>query len=161
MSRFGAMFFSDHAAAFRNFGSALRPGGRRVLMSWQAFEKNLCIRSIRDAFAAGRELPGEPSGQPGPFGLAEETYIKQVLADAGYTDVTVEELRETMWFGRTVDDAFAFWRSTSLDRGLLGDADEALRTKAYTSLHELLAGHQTPEGVRPDSAAWLTVGRKP
>jgi ubiquinone/menaquinone biosynthesis C-methylase UbiE len=160
ISRFGAMFFSDPAAAFRSISAALRPDGRLVLLTWQPFEKNVWIRSIRDAFAAGRELPGEPSGRPGPFGLAEELHIRQVLADAGFVAVSLDEIYEPMWFGRAVEDAFAFWTSTGLDRGLLGDADEALRSRAYTSLRDLFATHKTDEGVLLDSAAWLTMARK-
>jgi ubiquinone/menaquinone biosynthesis C-methylase UbiE len=33
-SRMGVMFFADPAAAFRNIGSALKPGGRLVFACW-------------------------------------------------------------------------------------------------------------------------------
>ena len=36
VSRFGTMFFADPVAAFGNIGRALRPGGRLVMMVWQA-----------------------------------------------------------------------------------------------------------------------------
>jgi SAM-dependent methyltransferase len=160
LSRFGAMFFGDHTAALRNIGNSLRPGGRVVLMSWLPFEDNVWIRSIRDAFAAGRELPGEPSGRPGPFGLSEPNYVRSVLSGAGFTDVSLEEIREPMWFGATANDAFAFWASSGMNQGLLGDADHALRERAHASLRRLFSEHQTSEGVLLESAAWLTTARK-
>jgi SAM-dependent methyltransferase len=160
LSRFGAMFFGDHTAALRNVGSSLRRGGRVVLMSWLPFEENVWIRSIRDAFAAGRELPGEPSGRPGPFGLSESDYIRTVLGDAGFAEITLEEVREPMWFGATAEDAFAFWASSGMNRGLLGDADDGLRARAHASLRRLFNEHQTHDGVLLESAAWLTTARK-
>jgi SAM-dependent methyltransferase len=160
LSRFGAMFFDDHAAALRNIGSAIRPGGRIVLMSWLPFENNVWIQRIRDAFAAGRNLPGEPSGRPGPFGLAEPAYIRALLLDAQFTDIRIEEIREPMWFGRTADDALAFWKSSGMNRGLLGDAEPALRERAYASLRSLFQECETAGGVLLDSAAWLTTARK-
>jgi SAM-dependent methyltransferase len=161
MSRFGAMFFDDPVVAFRNIGGALRQGGRLVLVSWRPFEENVWIRSIRDAFAAGRDLPPEESGVPGPFGLADAGHIKRVLTEAGFDDVVLEPLREKMWFGNTVDDAFNFWTSTGLDSGLLGNADPALRSRAYASLRDLFSAHETSQGIELESAAWLTTARTP
>jgi SAM-dependent methyltransferase len=161
MSRFGAMFFSDHAAALRNIGSALRTGGRLVLMSWQPAADNVWIQRVRDAFAAGRKLPDEPSGGPGPFGLAEPGYVRDVLAAAGFADVDLEMVNEPMWFGATADDAFNFWSNSGLSRGLLRDADKATCDRAFASLRGLFEAHHTPDGVLLESAAWLTTARKP
>jgi ubiquinone/menaquinone biosynthesis C-methylase UbiE len=40
ISRFGAMFFSDPAAAFTNIGQAVRSGARLVLLVWQDHDRN-------------------------------------------------------------------------------------------------------------------------
>jgi SAM-dependent methyltransferase len=61
ISRFGAMFFGDPVAAFRNIGRALRPGGRLALLSWREVGKNEWLLAIREALAAGRTLPRGPS----------------------------------------------------------------------------------------------------
>jgi SAM-dependent methyltransferase len=161
LSRFGAMFFDDPVGAFRNIGRALCHGGRLVLLSWQRFEENTWIRSIRDAFAAGRDLPPEESGRPGPFGLAEADHINHVLTEAGFAGVVLQPLREKMWFGNTVEDAFNFWTSTGLDSGLLGNADDVLRSRAYASLRDLFSAHETSQGIELESAAWLTTARMP
>ena len=39
ISRFGTMFFSDPAMAFRNIAHAVRPGGRLVMMVWRAHDR--------------------------------------------------------------------------------------------------------------------------
>ena len=51
MSRYGTMFFADPIAAFRNIRGALRPGGRLVMMVWQAHEANEWSVAIHHALA--------------------------------------------------------------------------------------------------------------
>jgi SAM-dependent methyltransferase len=161
ISRFGSMFFSGPVEAFTNVRRALRPGGRMVLMSWMPFAENFWIRNVRAAFAAGRELPDEPSSRPGPFGLSDPAYVREVLGKAGFREINLSEVREPMWFGATAEKAFAFWDSSGMSRGLLGQADEALRERAHTSLRRLFEEHQTADGVLLDSAAWLITARNP
>lgn len=40
ISRYGATFFGDRVAAFRNINRALRPGGRLAILSWQPLSLN-------------------------------------------------------------------------------------------------------------------------
>jgi SAM-dependent methyltransferase len=56
ISRFGTMFFADPVAALANIGSALRPGGRLVMLVWQARERNEWSTAIRRALA-GPDIP--------------------------------------------------------------------------------------------------------
>ena len=71
ISRFGSMFFDDPVAAFGNIGRALRPGGRLVLMVWQARERNAWSTTIREAIAGDAELPPRRETGPSPFSLAD------------------------------------------------------------------------------------------
>lgn len=159
ISRFGCMFFSDPIAALRNFNAALKPGGRLVLMSWLPFNRNYWIKSIRGIFAAGRDLPDEPSGRPGPFGLAEPDHIRSVLAAAGFGGIVLREVREPMWFGFSAEVAYGFWTTAGIMGSLTG-VDEDVRRKVLDSLRGFFQAHETPEGVLLDSAAWLTTARK-
>jgi len=49
ISRFGTMFFADPVAAFANTGTALRPGGRLVILVWQGRDRNEWSTAIRQA----------------------------------------------------------------------------------------------------------------
>ncbi|MGH9286473.1 MAG: class I SAM-dependent methyltransferase, partial [Acidimicrobiales bacterium] len=60
ISSFGAMFFSDPAAAFANIGRALRPGGRLAMLAWRELARNEWVTAMRAALAAGRTLPAPP-----------------------------------------------------------------------------------------------------
>ena len=71
ISRFGSMFFADPVAAFGNIGRALRPGGRLVLMVWQARERNAWSTAIRAAIAGDADVPPLPATGPHPFSLGD------------------------------------------------------------------------------------------
>jgi hypothetical protein len=46
------------ATAFRNIRTALRPGGRLVMMVWQAHEVNECSVAVHQALAPHSSQPG-------------------------------------------------------------------------------------------------------
>jgi ubiquinone/menaquinone biosynthesis C-methylase UbiE len=71
ISRFGTMFFADPGAAFANIGRALRPGGRLVMMVWQAADRNEWDVTIRRSLQAAEGPAAIPSGGPDPFSLAD------------------------------------------------------------------------------------------
>jgi ubiquinone/menaquinone biosynthesis C-methylase UbiE len=64
ISRHGCMFFGDPEAAFGNIARALRPGGRLVLLTWQALERLEWQLAFRAAAAVGREVSSPPPGRP-------------------------------------------------------------------------------------------------
>jgi SAM-dependent methyltransferase len=159
VSRTGAMFFGDVVAAFTNIRRAVRPGGRLVLLVWQAPPRNEWIGEFSAAMAAGRELPAPPPGAPGPFSLADPDRVRAVLSTAGFADVDLEGVQEPMWFGRDADDAHR------LISGLLGwmldGLDETGRARALDALRATMVAHETRDGVLHGSAAWLIRARRP
>ncbi|MEP6762119.1 MAG: FAD-binding protein, partial [Sporichthyaceae bacterium] len=80
ISRFGAMFFADSAAAFANIGGAMRSGGRLALLSWQELRENEWLTAIRAALAAGRSLAEPPAGA-----LGSKPYRRRTLREPGPT----------------------------------------------------------------------------
>jgi SAM-dependent methyltransferase len=90
-SRFGVMFFADPAAAFANIRAALKPGGRLAFVCWRAFQDNPWMR---EPMAAAAPLlpplpPVDPTA-PGPFAFADDSRVRAILADAGFTGVAVD-----------------------------------------------------------------------
>jgi SAM-dependent methyltransferase len=154
-----AMFFGDRVAGLANVGNALRPGGRLVLLTWQPFPHQEWIREFSAALAAGRDLPQPASDAPGPFSLAEPDVIRSVLASAGYTDVTLEDLHEPMWFGAGSDDAYAL--VLGLLTWMLEGLDDDRRAGAQRALRATIDAHATPDGVVYDSAAWIIGATRP
>jgi SAM-dependent methyltransferase len=92
-SRFGVMFFDDPVAAFTHLRGLTVPGGRLGFACWRDPFSNpwmsLAVMAAVPVLGPPR-LPGPD--EPGPFSLADPARVRQVLDDAGWSDVTVEEL---------------------------------------------------------------------
>ena len=161
LSRFGAMFFADPVAAFANIRAALHPGGRLVMVSWRELADNEWVQSVRDAFAAGRDLPEPPIGMPGLCGLADPGQTTERLHAAGFDDVEITPVDTPFWVGADVDDATAFVRRTGIARGLSQGLDDAQRERALATLRDLLVAHETADGVQFGSGSWLISARRP
>ena len=152
ISRTGAMFFGDRAAAFANLHRALRRGGRLALLTWQPLEGNEWLQQIALALAAGRKPQLPPPGM-GPFSLSEPDHVREVLGRAGFADVSLEGHEAPMWFGKDAAEAHAFilgglgW--------MLQGLDEQDRMTALDALHATTAAHETGAGVTFRSAAWI------
>jgi SAM-dependent methyltransferase len=161
ISRFGVMFFADPVAAFTNIASALRPGGRLVMLVWQSLAANEWMSAMRDALAVGRDLPVPPPGAPGPFGMADTGYATGVLTGAGFTDVAFTGSEQPFDVGPDADDAYAFAAGLQPVLLMLADLDEPTRARALDGLRATIAAHETPDGVVFRSAAWVITAGKP
>jgi len=160
-SVFGAMFFGDPVAAFRNIRAGLRPGGRLALLTWRELARNEWLHGLRTALALGRVLPEPPVGAPGPLALAGADRVRQILTESGYAEVLLEPIDEPVQFGRDADDAYAFLSTIGFTRGLLNDLDGDQTEEALGNLRRLLEGRETTDGVLLGSSAWLVTARVP
>jgi SAM-dependent methyltransferase len=152
ISRFGTMFFADPVAAFANIARALRPGGRLVMLIWQAEERQEWAAEI------DRALGGlSTGGGLGAFSLGEPATVRRMLA--GFRDIRFEDVREPVFYGDDSAAAVEFvsaFQSTS-DAFAAMAPDEAER--ALARLRALMDEHQTDAGVAFDSAAWIVTAR--
>ncbi|WP_426503478.1 class I SAM-dependent methyltransferase [Dactylosporangium sp. McL0621] len=139
ISRFGTMFFAGPVAAFANIGRALRPGGRLVMLVWQAADRNEWAVTLRRAFP----LPESP------FSLADPAPI---LTAAGFAGVACTEVEEPVYYGPDADAALGFVR------GFAGAG--AATEDALTRLRADLAAHLTGDGVWLGARAWLVTASR-
>lgn len=160
ISSFGVMFFADPDAAFGNIGRALGPGGRIALLAWRELRENDWLLALREALAAGRDLPSPPSGAPGPFGLADADAATGCLAGAGFHEVVFTPIDEPIFLGKDAEDAFAFVRTMGIFRGLTNGLDDAARADTVAKVRAMLTDHQTADGVLLGSGAWLITASK-
>ena len=156
MSRFGTMFFEDPVAAFANVGEALVPGGRLVMMVWQAQDRNEWDVAIRESLAGPEAVA---SAGPDPFSLGDPQVVTGILEAAGFGEVAFAEVREPMYFGPDVDAAFAWVSGFASSRYLLGQLDAAAEALAAGRLREMLAAHLGEDGVWFESGAWIVTAR--
>lgn len=158
VSRTGTMFFGDAAAAFANLASAVRPGGGLAILVWRGLADNEWLREIFEALRVGRDLPMPPPGAPGPFAQSDPAVVEPMLAAAGWSDIGFKAIDQSIWLGYDANQGTTWQLGQST--WLLAGTDEAQRTKATANLHTLFAAHQTADGVRLGSAAWLITARR-
>lgn len=160
VSRTGAMFFGDAAAAFANVARALRAGAPLTLLAWQPPQANDWFRDLTAILAAGRRLPAPPVDAPGPFSLADPERTCDLLEAGGFHDVTIEGRRRPMWFGDTTDDAVRFITSLGPFAALLRDVAPGTRDAMRSRLADDVDAHVTGEGVLYPSAMWLVTATR-
>jgi len=160
ISRFGTMFFDDHAAAFANLGQALRPAGRLVMMVWQARDRNAWDAAIRQSLAGpGGSAAVAPAG-PDPFSLADPPAVTGILEAAGFADVSFTDVHEPVYYGPDVAAALDWVRGFACTSGILSRLDPAAAARALGRLRDMLAAHLGGDGVWFDSRAWLVTARR-
>ena len=163
VSRFGVMFFDDPPVAFANLARALRPGGRMVFVAWQDMTRSEWIM-VPGAAAAGHVgLPeGIAPNAPGPFALADPDRIREILDQAGFTGLSLEELTRPMRIGDDLDDVETFFtRSLPLVRDLLAAAPADKAAAAIDAARKALEPYARPEGVvMNENGAWLVTARR-
>jgi SAM-dependent methyltransferase len=161
ISRFGSMFFGDPVAAFGNIGHALRPGGRLVLLVWQARERNAWSTKVREAVAGDTEVPPPTATGPSPFSLSDPAVAGGILTAAGFTEIGFTDVHEPVYYGPDVAVALDVVRGLRSTRDLLAGMDEGQAQDALDRLRATLAEHQTGGGVLFDARTWIIAARHP
>jgi SAM-dependent methyltransferase len=157
MSRFGTMFFADPVAAFANVGRALRPGGRLVMMVWQAHERNEWDVAICQSLAGSEGSAAVAPAGPDPFSLADPPTVTGILEAAGFADVTFTDVHESVYYGPDVSAALDWVRGFACTSEALDRLDPAAAARALGRLREMLAAHMSGSGVWFDSRSWIVT----
>lgn len=94
--RFGLMFFPQPVVALKKIHHALKAGARIVLGTWAPADKNPWAASPMGALKRQMELPAPPPGTPGLFAMSDPERLKSVLSEAGFKDIQVEAVPNTI-----------------------------------------------------------------
>jgi SAM-dependent methyltransferase len=164
-SRFGVMFFRDPAAAFANIARALRPGGRLVIMVWQASERNEWEVAISHSLSGGGESGGggpavAPFAGQDAFSLANPPAVTGLLQAAGFADITFTDVRKPVYYGPDVATALDWVCGFASTRPVLERLDSAAAARALQRLGEVLASRMDDTGVWFGSRAWIIAARR-
>jgi SAM-dependent methyltransferase len=159
-SRFGVMFFADPAAAFRNIGKALTPGGRIAFVCWRSPPENPIM--VLPMMAAAPLLPPAPPpepGAPGPFAFADPDHVRGILARAGFIDVQLAPHNEKVGGGDLDTVVDLALKVGPLGRMLRENPDQ--EDAVVVAVRDALAAHDGPGGVKLEAATWIVTARTP
>jgi SAM-dependent methyltransferase len=168
VSRFGVMFFSEPAAAFRNLRRALKPGGRCAFLCWGPLDINAWVTvplgTLRDLFAP--QPPADPHA-PGPFALSDPKRMETILREAGASKIEATLIKAPVLLGRAddktgpalkeraVDDALELILRTGPVSALLREVDEATKVEARRRVASALLPFAVEGDVKLEGACWL------
>jgi SAM-dependent methyltransferase len=161
ISRFGTMFFADPAAAFANIRRALRPGGRLVMMVWQAANRNEWDVTIRQSLQGPEAPTPVTSGGPDPFSLADPPIVTDLLQAAGFANIAFTDVREPVYYGPDVPAALDWVRGFTSTSEALKRLDPTAAAHALDRLRDALAAHTTNNGIIFNSRAWIVTANRP
>jgi SAM-dependent methyltransferase len=167
VSRFGVMFFDDPVAAFVNIGAATRPGGRLAFVCWQPIERNPFFQfGGRYLVPLAPEPPATPAPDaPSPFAFRDPQRTRQVLTDAGWTDIEIEPFETILRFDLDGDDgvehAIAFLTESDLGRSVRAHASSTEVNAALDAARAELRASIVDRVVRLPAAVWIVSARRP
>jgi SAM-dependent methyltransferase len=162
ISRYGTMFFADPIAAFRNIGGALRPGGRLVMMVWQAHEANEWSAAVHQVLAPCYSSPGaSPAAHEHEhFSLADPGTVERILGAAGFAGVKFSDVHEPVYYGESVDAAIEWISGFRFVRNVLQRLDAAAAERLLASLRDSLAKKSSDKGVWFDAREWIVTAER-
>jgi SAM-dependent methyltransferase len=159
----GVMFFADPAAAFRNIGGALKPGGRLVFACWGPLAENRHWLISYDIALKHLGPPApQPPHQPSPLAFADPDYIDGVLAAAGFAEITVERAHPTIIGGSPEEEARQALAMGPTARLIEAKKpDEATRQTIAREVEAAFAAEAASGQLRLPATIFLVAARRP
>jgi SAM-dependent methyltransferase len=155
-SRFGVMFFSDPVGAFANIRVSLKPGGRLAFACWRPINENPWMHVPLEAALPLMPpvVPPDPTA-PGPFAFADASRVRAILAQAGFSSVTISPFDARIG-GADVEQTLR----QSLKIGPLGRVlreHPEIADGVADAVRNVLPKYVTPDGVLMPAAVWIVL----
>ncbi len=154
--QFGAMFFPDRAAAYREARRVLKPGGHFLFNVWDRIEENVFADDVTNALA--RIFPDDPPRflARTPHGYYDTALIRSELEDAGFSRVVIETKAEQSRASSPRLPALAYCQGTVL-RSEIEARDPGKLQAAIDYAASAIAGRHGDGEVAAKIQAHVTV----
>jgi SAM-dependent methyltransferase len=147
----GYMLTADPVAALSETRRVLRPGGRVALSVSGAPQRNPWASTPHRFLVELGHIPPPEPGAPGASSMAGEERTRELLEDAGFTAVRIEEVA-MQWVFRDLDEYLRWLMDLSASlapviRGLSDEESEALTSRLAESFAPFATdgGYELPD----------------
>ncbi|RSM86616.1 class I SAM-dependent methyltransferase [Kibdelosporangium aridum] len=161
ISRGGIMYFDDPVAAFSNIRRALRPAGRVAFIAGGALKPGSDSMVAFKVLSKFLPRPARESGDtsPNPASLADPSYVRKVLTEAGFGAIAVETRETVAVVGENAADTTDFILEWGPVRYALDQASISDTTEIHAAVTSALRPLETSSGVRWSSDVVLITAR--
>ena len=160
-SRFGSMFFENPKAAFKNLINSVKSNGRLTLVCWANRSDNDWIEVSSKAASQFLDLPAKSKPrEPGPFAFEDSDYLKTILENVGWSNITFTHFSEKHSVGKTPKEAANFLSSMGPMSIPFKNAEETVRDKVINSLEQKFSEFKGPNGVELNFSTWIVSASK-
>ncbi len=150
--QFGAMFFPDRPAAYREARRVLKPGGHFLFSVWDRIEENIFADDVTNTLA--RMFPDDPPRflARTPHGYHDTSLIRRDVEDAGYSRATIETHEEVSRAASARIPAVAYCQGTLLRNEIEARAPGKLEDATDEATSVIAARHGSGEVAAKISA---------
>jgi SAM-dependent methyltransferase len=155
-SRHGVMFFDDPVAGFASLRAAATSGARLLFSCFGPKSQNEWAMAIEEAIGSA-DAPSSGYA-PGPFGLADPDFTRDLLSRSGWHGATAEAVDFTYVAGAAEDpvaDALDFFSRIGPAARAMADAPPGRREAMRDSLRATLVRHAQGGVVAFRAHAWI------
>ena len=143
------MLVSDPVAAFAESRRVLRPGGSLAFTVFSTADRNPWAAIPAAGLVRAGHLERPRAGAPGVFSLGDAERLRHLVADAGFTDIEIDEV-DVAFHYRNADDA---WNAIGeLNGPLAATIADLTDDERATTRRAVLDGYQPfrhPDGSFP------------
>lgn len=142
--QFGAMFFPDRSAAYREAKRVLKPRGHYLFNVWDRIEENDFADDVTNALAKMFPSDSPRFMARTPHGYHDVALIRRELEDAGFSGVVIETRAEQSRASSPRIPAVAYCQGTLLRNEI--EARDAGKLEAATDYAESAIAHRHGNG---------------
>jgi SAM-dependent methyltransferase len=160
ISRVGLIYFPDQQRALAGIRRSLRVGGRFAAIVYSTPAKNEFFSIPVSIIRERAQLPAPLPGQPGPFSLGGAGVLEDVLATAGFHDVTVETVPSPLRLSNAAECVRFERESFGALHQMLKGVPEQDRVGVWDEIERALSRFEGPQGFEGPCEMLVAAGTR-